>query len=118
LLADPVDLVELSLNKHQIDQSDELVLSIRNLGFQRVSFGTSYRIYKVFSDGTTEEVEFPPNYAFSLLEIWLAPLFGSYQQDVYTGHLKIGVYLVEKEITIGEITYSKSVKFIVLLARA
>ena len=75
---DPIDLVEISLNRKEVTASDALVLTIKNNGFRAIGFGQQYWIIREYSNGTVKEVEFPPYLAWEAWEMVIMPLIGSY----------------------------------------
>lgn len=112
LTKDPVELVEISLNKKEVNPSDNLVLHIKNKGFKWLEFGSRYWIYRKYSNGSIKEIKFPPLLAWTAEINNIGPIIGSYQQIIYIKHLEPGDYFVTKEFTIkGLGNYSKSVEF-------
>ncbi|MCB2173342.1 hypothetical protein KQH65_11440, partial [archaeon] len=45
---DPVDLVEITLNKKVISAKEDLTITIHNYGFRSISFGSYEPIYRVY----------------------------------------------------------------------
>ena len=109
---DPVDLVEITLNKKVISAKEDLTITIHNYGFRSISFGSYEPIYRVYENDTIKKVKYPENVAWEASLHIIAPLIGSSTENVYTDHLEPGKYLIKKNFKIqGYGEYYKIVSF-------
>ena len=109
---DPVDLVEITLNKKVISTKEDLTITIHNYGFRSISFGSYEPIYRVYENDTIKKVKYPENVAWEASLHIIAPLIGSATENVYTDHLEPGNYLIKKDFKIdGFGEYYKIVSF-------
>lgn len=111
LTRDPVDLVSVTLDKKEVSPNEKLTLRINNHGFKPVWFGSRYELYQKYDDGTVRKIMRDPNYAWTAERTVIAPIIGSYSQNIYTD-LEQGHYFVSKEVTIVDVgEYSKTAEF-------
>lgn len=111
LFQDPLDLVSVSLDKHEVRPNERLTLNIRNYGFHRVESGSSYKLFHIIENGTLRIVNYYPENALSATQYYAGPFFGSIAIEVYTD-LEAGNYILRKNlkiVSVGE--FSKDLEF-------
>jgi hypothetical protein len=95
----PEHNVRVWIDKKTVQRNEPMTLYIRNLGSQRVGFGTSYSIYRLNENGTTTHMN--RGWVWAAVGIILFP-FGTWSCDISTD-FDPGEYYVVKEYNIRNI---------------
>lgn len=56
----PENNVTMWLDKTMINQNDPMKLYVRNLGSKRITYGYSYRMFRIYENGTAKQQRYGP----------------------------------------------------------
>ena len=100
LTQDPIDLVEIKVDKKSISPREDLHLIIHNYGFRSVSYWGCEPIYRIYDNDTIKRVKYPENVASAAISYSVFPLIDTARVNIYTDHLEPGNYLIKRNFEI------------------
>jgi hypothetical protein len=108
----PENNVTMWLDKTTINQNDPMKLYVRNLGSKRITYGYSYRMFRIYENGTAKQQRYGPadeNWAWPAVGIYGIP-FGTFSQEIYTDY-ESGEYNIEKQYWVTGVEYTRRLHF-------